>query len=156
MQKKFRDRYRRVTAALLKAKAQIASGQTGIAGLHQYTQAQKDAGKLMFDLVLNEDGTDEDLQMLMSHAALFEVILASLDHRSAIMSRVNQEKSRGIARKSQQDAEQKLFAWLDREIKNYKGRLEQCAADAVTNVIGLGRGMDWVRKQITKYRKQKK
>jgi len=48
-----------------------------------------------------------------------------------------------------------LFEWLDKNIHKYKGKLEQCAEDAVEQIPGLGLKSGTVKKYITEYRKEK-
>lgn len=151
MKTDMRKRYRSVLAALDKANKDMATGKHGIIGIDSLRQAESAAGKLLFDMVMYEEGSDQDLQRLISHRVLLQTIFATLDHRSAIMSRVNQDKSRAGMR----DKIELLFSWLDQNISKYYKRLEDCAEDAVQQIAGLGMTAGTVKKHITAYRKEK-
>ena len=146
-----RQRYDLVKAALDRAVRELFSGKQGILGLHKLQAAEKEAGKLVFDMVLKDEGNGQELRQLVSHGVLLHTIIASLDHQSAIMSRVNQEKSRAPMRARIE----LLYAWLDQNISKYPKRLEDCAEDAVQQIAGLGMTVGTVKKHITAYRKEK-
>ena len=129
-----------------------ASGSAGILGLAELTKVERAAGKLIFDMVMSEEGSDQDLRELVSQRVLLQTIFAAYDHRSAIMSRINQEKSRAGMR-LRIDL---LFDWLDQNIDKYRGRLEECAEDAVAQILGLDMTAGTVKKHITQYRKEKR
>ena len=152
MRTEMRQRYDLVKAALDKAAEELASGKQGILGLHNHQEAEKEAGKLVFDMVLKEEGNGQELRQLVSHGVLLHTIIASFDHQSAIMSRVNQDKSRAKMR----DKVKLLFSWLDQNINKYPKRLEDCAEDAVEQIAGLDMTPGTVKKHITAYRKQKR
>jgi hypothetical protein len=78
-------------------------------------------------------------------------VFAALDHRAAIMSRVNQNKSREAMRARIR----LLYDWLDLNIDHYYGRLVVCAEAAVKQIDGLGMTEETVKKHISKYRKEK-
>ncbi len=146
-----RQRYDLVKAALDKAAEELASGKQGILGLHNLQEAEKEAGKLVFDMVLKDEGNGQELRQLVSHGVLIHTIISSFDHQSAIMSRVNQEKSRAGMR----NRIKLLNDWLDQNISKYHKRLEDCAEDAVQQIAGLGMTAGTVKKHITAYRKEK-
>ena len=152
MKRETRKRYSSAKVKLEKAMAEIISGTNGIVGLDNLIKAQIEVGKLIFDMVLNEEGSDNDLKQLVSHGVLLQTILASLDHRNAVMSRINQEKSRQVMR----DRIKILYDWLDQNIHNYHKRLDDCAEDAVEKIPDLGMTSGTVKKHITKYRNQNK
>jgi len=152
MKAAMQKRYDSVKAELEKANKDMTSGKHGIMAIEPLRQAESAAGKLIFDMVMYEEGSDQDLQQLISHRVLLQTIFATLDHRSAIMSRVNQDKSRAKMR----EREKVIFAWLDQNIHKYKGKLEQCAEDAVKQIPELGLKPGTVKRIITKYRKQKR
>jgi hypothetical protein len=151
MKAAMRKRYRFVMAALDKANKSTTSGEQGIMAVDALIKAETAAGKLVFDMVMYEEGSDQDLQRLISHRVLLQTIFATLDHRSAIMSRVNQDKSRAEMREKTEF----LFSWLDQNISKYPKRLDDCAEDAVEQIADLGMTPGTVKKHITKYRKEK-
>ena len=151
MKAKVRDRYRSVMTALEKARKDMTSGKHGIMAIEPLIKAEVEAGKLVFDMIMYEEGSDQDLQKLISQRVLLQTIIATLDHRAAIMSRVNQDKSRAPMRARCE----LLYMWLDQNISMYHGRLQDCAEDAVQQIAGLGMTAGTVKKHITAYRKQK-
>jgi hypothetical protein len=151
MKAKVRDRYRSVMTALEKARKDMTSGKHGIMAIEPLRQAESAAGKLIFDMVMYKEGSDQDLQQLISHRVLLETFLATIDHQKMVMSRFNQEKSRAKMR----EKKKLLFEWLDKNIHKYKGKLEQCAEDAVEQIPGLGLKSGTVKKYIAEYRKEK-
>ena len=94
MKAAMRKRYAMVKAQLDQARNGVASGGKGILVLGKLIEAEIAAGKLIFDMVLSDEGSGQDLQSLVSHRALFQMIVAALDHRDAIMPRVYQDRSR--------------------------------------------------------------
>jgi hypothetical protein len=150
MKAAIQKRYRSVMTALDKAKKDMATGKHGIVAIDTLRKAESAAGKLIFDMVMYEEGNDQDLQKLISQPVLLQTIFATLDHQSAIMSRVNQDKSRAGMR----ERIELLYSWLDQNIHLYYRRLEDCAEDAVEQINGLGMTVGTVKKHITKYRKQ--
>lgn len=93
MKANLRKQYCSVVTALEKARKDITSGKHGIMAIEPLIKAETQAGKLVFDMVMYGEGSNQDLQRLISHRVLLHTIFATLDHRSAIMSRVNQDKS---------------------------------------------------------------
>jgi hypothetical protein len=151
MKAEMQKRYRSVIAALEKASKDIKLGEQGIMAVYALKKAEAAAGKLIFDMVMYEEGNDQDLQTLISQPVLLQTIFATLEHQSAIMSRVNQEKSRAGMR----ERIEVLYFWLDQNISKYPKRLEDCAEDAVEQIDGLDMTAGTVKKHITQYRKQK-
>ncbi len=151
MKASIRKRYDLVKAEINQAEKDMASGAKGILGLHNLQKAEQKAGKLVFDMVIQEEGSRQDLQKLVSHRVLLQVFFAGLDHRDAIMSRVNQAKSRdGMRARIKM-----LYDWLDKNIHRYYRRLEDCSEDAVQQIPGLSMTPGTVKKHIAQYRKQK-
>jgi hypothetical protein len=136
----------------VKEKLEKAKREAGILGLHNLQEAEKTAGKLIFDMAINEEGSQAELRQLVSHGSILQAFFAGLDHRDAIMSRVNQDRSRAGMR----DRIQLLYEWLDQNINSYRGRLEDCAEDAAERIDGLRMTAGTVKKHITQYRKQNK
>ena len=56
---------------------------TGIGGLKAYITAQEKAGRELFDMVMHEKGTDEELRNLVTHRALLELILLTIALKTA-------------------------------------------------------------------------
>jgi hypothetical protein len=151
MKASMRKRYDLVKAALNQAEKDMASGAHGILAIDSLIKAETAVGKLVFDMVMHGEGSDQDLQKLVSHRVLLQVFFAGLDHRDAIMSRVNQEKSRvGMRARIRL-----LYDWLDQNIHRYHRRLEDCCEDAVQQIPSLRMTPGTVKKHITQYRKQK-
>lgn len=103
-------------------------------------------------MVLEERGTEAELRQLVTHRSLFELIQFVVDFHTSVKARVNQEKSKIAANNAKEKAIAVLHGWLDANIDRYCGDLDGCA-EAAKSVDGLGRGFDWIRKEITKYRK---
>ena len=133
---------------------------SGIAALYnqnqEYIKAQKEAGKNLFDMVVNEEGTDDELRALVTQRSLLELLLLTIDHQKTIRARVNSQKSNEEASIVKQRQQLILHEWLDNNIQKYSGKLDTCAEQAIQQIKGLGRGYEWVRKEITAYRKNKK
>ena len=146
-----RKRFDSVKGTLEKACQEFASGRSGILGLHNLQKAQEEAGRLIFDMVMNGEGSVDDLRQLVSHEVILQTMFASWDHKSAIMSRINQDKSRAEMR----ERIQLLHNWLDLNIHKYAKRLEDCADDAAQNIPDLHMTSGTVKKHITTYRKLK-
>ena len=152
MKAAMQKRYGSVKAELEKAKKDMASGKKGILGPYYLEEAEKKAGKLIFDMLFSDQGSEKDLHPFLSKRILLEMMYATVDARNSIQGRVNQEKSRG-ARKKHLSL---LYAWLDQNIHRYQRKLEQCAEDAVEQIAGLDMTPGTVKKHITAYRKQKR
>ena len=147
-----RKRYDLVKAAMDKAKQGMASGKHGILAIDSLIEAETAAGKLVFDMLFCDQGDDEDLQPLVSKRVLLQLIYATVDYRSSIQSRINQEKSRAGMR----GRIKLLYTWLDHNIASYPQRLEKCAEDAAEQINGLRMAAGTVKKHITQYRKLNK
>ena len=106
-------------------------------------------------MVTHEEGSDADLRALVSHAALLELMLRTIDRQKSARGFASQVKSKVKAGKAKEKARQRLFKWLDRNIGRFSGKLDDCAAAAADEITRLGHGEDWVRKQISAYRKEK-
>jgi hypothetical protein len=151
MKAAMRKRYTLVNAELDRARKNAASGCNGISGLVDLDKAEFAAGQLIFDMVLSEEGSDQELKRLVSRRVLYQTIIATFNHQSAIMSRINQERSRvGIRARIKL-----LYDWLDQNIGRYPKRLEDCAEDAVAQIPGLKMTAGTVKRHITQYRKEK-
>ncbi len=151
MKDALQKRFDSVKGLLEKACQEFASGQSGILGLHNLQRAQEEAGRLVFDMVMNGEGSVDELRQLVSHEVMLQTIFASWDHKSAIMSRINQDKSRAEMR----ERIQLLYDWLDLNIHKYVRRLDHCAEEAAQNIPDLHMTAGTVKKHITLYRKLK-
>lgn len=127
----------------------------GLAALFHHIEYQKNAAKKIFQLVTEEYGTDEEIQMLATKGALRELIYLMIDLTKGSRAVANQEKSKEKARFAKAKAQKLLYEWLDKNLQRFSGKLEECAEIAVVEVKALGRGESWVRRQITQYRKDR-
>ncbi|KQT10322.1 hypothetical protein ASG30_10780 [Ramlibacter sp. Leaf400] len=105
--------------------------------------------------MLQEQEIDEALRRQITTEVLFELVVFTIDHAKSMRALANQGKSRERARAQADEKQQLLFAWLDKNLPRYPGRLDLCAADAVKAIRGLGRAPSWARRQITLYRAQR-
>jgi len=151
MKDAMQERYDSVKAELEKANKDMATGEHGIMSIDSLRPEELAAGKLIFDMVIYKEGRDQDLQRLISHRVLLGAFLATIDHQKAVMSRVNQDKSRAQPRARIE----LLYAWLDQNISKYYKRLEDCAEDAVKQIPKLGMKPGTVKRHITAYRNKK-
>jgi len=151
MKAAMQKRYDSVKAELEKAKKDMASGKQGILGPYYLEEAEKKAGKLIFDMLFSDQGSEKDLHPFLSKRIPLEMMYASVDARNSMQGRINQEKSRGARKKNLS----LLFAWLDQNIHKYHRRLARCAEDAVDQIPDIDMTVETVQKHITTYRKQK-
>ena len=134
------------------------SDKTGIVGClsqDQYVSAQRHNAIVLFQLLLEERCTDEDLSDLVTRESLFQLLLHTIDHAKTVRAKVNANKSNQTSINAKSEKVELLHKWLDQHIGKYKGRLVLCALDA-SKIPGLGRGINWCREEITRYRKLKK
>jgi hypothetical protein len=117
---------------------------------------EKKAAKQLFQMVTEEWGSIDELKNRVTRQSLLELIFLVLDIQKRTRSVANQEKSNEAASLQRLIAKRKLDTWLDKNIGDYKGRLNTCADDAINAIRDLGRGPSWVRKEITAYNKRKK
>ena len=129
---------------------------TGLGELHDYLKGQDANGRKLFDMLVNEIGTDEDLKSLISRRSLLSLILHTIDHQKKIRALVNSTKSNEVSSTAKQKAQAILYAWLDKNIQKYKGKLDLCAADAEKQIRQLGRGYYWIRLEIAAYNRRNK
>jgi hypothetical protein len=124
---------------------------TGLEELREYLKNQDANGRKLFDMIVNEIGTDDELRDLITHRSLFSLVIHSIDHQKRIRALANATKSNEVALKAKEKARAILYAWLDKNIQKYKGNLDLCAADAEKQIRQLGRGYYWIRGEITAY-----
>jgi hypothetical protein len=129
---------------------------TGLGELHDYLNDQDANGIKLFNMLVNEIGTDEDLKSLITRRSLLSLILHTIDHQKKIRALVNSTKSNEVSSTAKQKAQAILYAWLDKNIQKYKGKLDLCAADAEKQIRQLGRGYCWIRVEITAYNRRNK
>jgi hypothetical protein len=134
----------------------IQASDVGLGFLTARQKKQKADGALLLEMVLGEQGDDRDLQGLVSHRALLELILLTIDHQEAIRVRFNNEKSRQSARKKKIARQADLYAWLDKNIDRFKKRLDECAYEASEALYGSEKNFSTIRKEISQYRKIRK
>ena len=127
---------------------------TGLKELREYLKAQDANGRKLFDMIVKEIGTDDELRDLITHRSLFSLVIHSIDHQKTIRALANATKSNEVALKAKEKARAILCEWLDKNIQKYKGNLDLCAADAEKQIRQLGRGYHWIRVEITAYNKR--
>ena len=133
---------------------------SGIASLYEIMQQQiakdKNKAKQIFLSVTNESVTQEALLELVSPEVMMQLIFLCTDLTKSSRAVVNQLKSKVVAKNAKIKAQGILQAWLDKNFHKYTGYLNNCADDAINDLPMLGKGWDWVRKEITAYAKTKK
>jgi len=137
-----------------KAKALDQLPLAGIAALDPDWH-HRQAGKRLFWMVMNEEGSLADLEALVSHKALLWMAIEAIDHRNAITSRINNTKSRASAGEKSAAWKKTLHEWLDRNISAYKGNLDGCANAACEHFPILEVKWSSVRREISRYGKMK-
>jgi hypothetical protein len=108
--------------------------------------------KQLFSMVIDERGSNADLQQLVTHHSLFELIVYVVDFHKGLRASINQKKSKIAANSAKARARNLLHGWLEININRYTGKLDDCAQDALS-IPGFGRGYSWTRREITEYRK---
>ena len=136
-----------------------SAAQTIIAGLEalrRQLDIQDENGITLFNMIVQEKGTDKELRSLVTHRSLLNLILHTVAHQKTIRAMANSTKSNQKSIEAKEKAQALLHSWLDIYIKTYKGKLDLCATDATKQIRNLGRAFDWARKEITIYRKSRK
>ncbi len=132
----------------------------GLAGAYEAIQLQekehKQNAKKLFLMVNSDKGSTADLQRLVTHGSLLELIFFTIDLTRSSKAKANQTLSKLEAKASKASKEVMLYGWLEINIDRFKGNLDSCVIHAVNALPKLGRSEPWVRKQITAYRKSKK
>ena len=108
----------------------------------------------LFLMVNSEKGTDVELKALVSQRSLLELIFLVIDLTARSRAVANQAKSKESDSIAKIEAQNLLYAWLDKNIDFYTKKLDECAEVAAREIEGLNRAEDWIRKQITEYRKK--
>jgi hypothetical protein len=129
---------------------------TGLGELNDFLKDQDANGRKLFDLLVNEIGTDEELRSLITRRSLLSLILHTIDHQKRIRALANSTKSNEVSVTAKQKSQAILYTWLDKNIQKYKGKLDLCAADAEKQIKQLGRGYYWIRVEITAYNRRNK
>lgn len=127
---------------------------TGLKALDDYQKNQDANGRKLFDMIVKEIGTDQELRSLITHRSLLSLILYTIDHQKRIRALVNSTKSNEVSVAAKEKAQAILYAWLDKNIQKYKGKLALCASDAEKQIKQLGRGNHWIRIEITAYNRR--
>lgn len=127
---------------------------TGLGELHDYLKDQDANGRKLFDMVVNELGTDDELKSLITRRSLLSLVLHTIDHQKKIRALANSTKSNEASITAKEKAQVILYAWLDKNIQKYKGKLDLCAEDAEKQIRQLGRGSHWIRLEITAYNRR--
>jgi hypothetical protein len=132
----------------------IEGGLKALALHIEYTKAQKRVAQKLFSLVMSDQASDSELKKLVTQDSMRELIFFIIEHTTRMRAVGAQGRSKVEAGVAKLKAMSILSSWLDKNISRYKGRLGDCAADAL-KIKGLGRGYSWVEKQIARYRKEK-
>ena len=144
----------------MKSKNQFHKKETvtdsGLPGLLANSKANKTAARQLFLMVASEKATDVELKALVSQRSLLELIFFVIDLKARSSAVANQAKSKELDSIAKIEAQNLLYAWLDKNINFYAKKLDECAEVAAREIEGLNRAEDWIRKQITEYRKNKK
>jgi hypothetical protein len=125
----------------------------GLAALFHHIEDQKKAAKKIFQLVTEERGTDIEVQALATKGAVRELIFLMIDLTKGSRAVANQAKSKDAAGLAKVKAQKLLYDWLDKNLIKFPRQLDNCAIRAEIEIQGLGRGFDWIRSEITEYRK---
>ena len=88
----------------------------GLEALEQFLQEQDRDGIKLFDLIINEQGSDSDLKDLVTRRSLQSLIFHSIDHQKKIRAMANSTKSNVVSTKSRVRAQGILHAWLNKNI----------------------------------------
>lgn len=120
----------------------------------EYVSAQRHNAITLFRLLLEEEGTDADINDLVTRESLVHLILHTVDHAKTVRAKVNSQKSNQVSIKVRKEKIALLHHWLDQNIGKYKGNLDLCADEASKQIIALGRSSTWCREEITNYRKK--
>ncbi len=126
----------------------------GLRGLLYSNQAQMAAAQVVDALrastaavILNQQEAIEVISAVMAGV---------LADARGFQATVNQITSRAQSSASRRRRLGLLHEWLDKNLVRFRGRLDMCADAAVEAVPGLGWSSSMVRKEISKYRKQRK
>jgi len=85
----------------------------GLPWLYQRHQKHMSDGQRIFDLVMQERANSRTLEGIVYQESLLQLILYTLDHRTVVTSRANQDKS-AKQRTAVAGAErQKIYEWCD-------------------------------------------
>ena len=133
-----------------------AIDEGGIAVILHHIEDQKKAARKIFQLVTEERGTDIEVQALATKGAVLELIFLMIDLTKGSRAVANQVKSKDAAGLAKIKAQKLLYDWLDKNIVKFPRQLDNCALKAEIEIKGLGRGFDWIRSEITDYRKTRR
>lgn len=139
-----------------KKKAKVipsAIDEGGIGAILHSIEDQKKAARKIFQLVTEERGTDTEIQALATKGAVRELIFLMIDLTKGSRAVANQAKSKDAAGLAKVKAQKLLYDWLDKNIVKFPRQLDNCALKAEIEIQGLGRGFDWIRSEISHYRK---
>jgi hypothetical protein len=130
-------------------------GDGGIATLFYTVEHDKKIARKLFSMATEERGTDEELRAMITRRTLQELIFLMIDLTKTARAVANQERSNQIAGLAKVKAQKLLYDWLDKNLHKYPRQLDACAYVAEIEIRGLGRGFDWIRPEITSYRKSR-
>jgi len=85
----------------------------GLPWLYQRHQKHMSDGQRIFDLVMQERANSRTLQGIVYQESLLQLILYTLDHRTVVTSRANQDKSAKQRTAVAVAERQKIYEWCD-------------------------------------------
>lgn len=141
-------------------KSHVSKTIKGLSDLFEHQELEKYKNyanaKELFLMVTDQRGSNAKLRSLVTHETLLELIKLTIDIGKKTRASYNQVKSRHSIKNKREIAVDKLRHWLKINLVNYRGRLDDCAEDAIVQIRGLGRGHSWIQKEISDYRKKLK
>jgi hypothetical protein len=85
----------------------------GLPWLYQRHQKHMSDGQRIFDLVMQERANSRTLEGIVYQESLLQLILYTLDHRTVVTSRANQDKSAKQRTAVAVAERQKIYEWCD-------------------------------------------
>jgi hypothetical protein len=105
----------------------------GLPWLYQRHQKTVSDGKKIFDLVMQDKANSRTLKGIVYQESLLQLILYTLDHRTKVTSRANQDKSAKQRTAAAVAERQKIYEWCDANIERawlpYKGSVSLAIAE---------------------------
>ena len=89
----------------------------GLPWLYQRHQKHMSDGRRIFDLVMQERANSRTLEGIVYQESLLQLILYTLDHRTVVTSRANQDKSAKQRTAVAVAERQKIYEWCDANIE---------------------------------------
>jgi len=106
----------------------------GLPWLYQRYQKHISDGQRIFDLVMQEKANSKSLKGIVYQESLLQLILYTLDHRTVVTSRANQDKSAKQRTAAAVAEGQKIYEWCDANFERawlpYKSSVSLAMAEA--------------------------